>query len=118
MPLALLPVGVKLISFWPGDPEVSILRSAPTNRSGSDPRSPPDDATEEAALDALATEKLKSNSRSHICVLLQPLAPGLAQFVDETSRECDFMESYDEPGLDTEELFNRYHLTAAASVQK
>lgn len=70
----------------------------------------PNYITEEAALDAVATEKLKSNSRPHICVLLQPLAPGLAQFIDETSRECDFMERVtdDEPGKNTEELFNRY----------
>lgn len=69
---------------------------------------------EEAALDAVATEKLKSNSCPHICVLLQPLAPGLAQFVYETSRECDFMERVtdDEPGLNTQELFNRYHTVA------
>lgn len=71
---------------------------------------PPGRITEEAALDAVAAARLKSNSRPHICVLLQPLAPGLAQFVDETSRECDFVErmSDDEPGLNTEELFNRY----------
>ncbi|KAE8278277.1 Cytidine and dCMP deaminase domain-containing protein 1 [Larimichthys crocea] len=104
----IINAGVSQISFWPGDPEVSMLRrSAPTNRSNS--HAPPDCITEEAALDAVATEKLKSNGRPHICVLLQPLAPGLAQFVDETSRECDFMErvSDDEPGLNTEELFNR-----------
>lgn len=82
-----------------------LRRSTPTNHS----HGPPDCITEEAALDAVVTEKLKSNGRPHICVLLQPLAPGLAQFVDETSRECDFMErmSDDEPGLNTEELFNR-----------
>lgn len=69
--------------------------------------------TEEAALDAVATEMLKSNSCSHICVLLQPLTPGLAQFVQETSRECDFMErvSEDQPCLDTVELFNKYDVT-------
>lgn len=88
-----------------------MLRSASANHSNSHSRSPPDGITEDAALDAVATEKLKSNSRPHICVLLQPLAPGLAQFVDETSRECDFMERVtdDEPGLNKEELFNRYH---------
>ncbi|XP_074482735.1 cytidine and dCMP deaminase domain-containing protein 1 [Sebastes fasciatus] len=102
----IINAGVSQISFWPGDPEVSMLRSASANRSTSN--SPPDGILEEAALDAVATEKLKSNSRPHICVLLQPLAPGLAQFVDETSRECDFMErmTEDEPRLDTEELFN------------
>lgn len=100
----IINAGVSQISFWPGDPEVSMLRSGSANRSSSRSR-----ITEEAALDAVATEKLKSNSRPHICVLLQPLAPGLAQFVNETSRECDFMERLgdDEPGLNTHELFNR-----------
>lgn len=66
--------------------------------------------SEEAALDAVATERLKSNSRPHIGVLLQPLAPGLAQFIHETSRDCDFMERVkeDEPGVNTDELFNRW----------
>ncbi|XP_073318810.1 cytidine and dCMP deaminase domain-containing protein 1 [Pagrus major] len=105
----IINAGVSQISFWPGDPEVSMLRSAPPNQPNSHSHSPPDCITEEAALDAVATEKLKSNSRPHICVLLQPLAPGLAQFVNETSRECDFMERVtdDEPGLSTQELFNR-----------
>lgn len=86
-----------------------MLRPASTNHSNSRSCSPSGGITEEAALDAVATEKLKSNSRPHICVLLQPLAPGLAQFVYETSRECDFMErvTEDEPELNTEELFNR-----------
>ncbi|XP_044043768.1 cytidine and dCMP deaminase domain-containing protein 1 [Siniperca chuatsi] len=103
----IINAGVSQISFWPGDPEVSMLRSTSTNHSNS--HSPPDCITEEAALDAVATEKLKSNSCPHICVLLQPLAPGMAQFVDETSRECDFMERVtgNKPGLNTEELFNR-----------
>ncbi|XP_034407315.1 cytidine and dCMP deaminase domain-containing protein 1 isoform X2 [Cyclopterus lumpus] len=103
----IINAGVSQISFWPGDPEVSML--GPPSASHSSSRGLPDGITEEAALDAVATEKLKSNSRPHICVLLQPLAPGLAQFVDETSRECDFLErmSDDEPGLNTEELFNR-----------
>ncbi|TNN53867.1 Cytidine and dCMP deaminase domain-containing protein 1 [Liparis tanakae] len=98
----IINAGVSQISFWPGDPEVSML--GPTSSS----RGPPDGITEEAALDAVATEKLKSNGRPHICVLLQPPALGLAQFVDETSRECDFLQkmSDDEPGLKTEELFN------------
>lgn len=99
--------GVSLISFWPGDPEVSMLRSAAANHTRS--RSPPKGVVVEAALDAVATEKLKSNGCPHICVLLQPLAVGLPQFVHETSRECDFMVRVadDEPGLDPEELFNR-----------
>lgn len=103
------PAGVSQISFWPGDPEVSMLRSSPTNQPNFRSHSPPDSITEDAALDAVATEKLKSNSRPHICVLLQPLPPGLAQFISETSRECDFMERVtdDDPGLSTQELFNR-----------
>ncbi|XP_039997645.1 cytidine and dCMP deaminase domain-containing protein 1 isoform X2 [Xiphias gladius] len=105
----IINAGVSQISFWPGDPEVSMLRSTSTNHSNAQSHSPPDCITEEAALDAVVTGKLKSNSRPHICVLLQPLAPGLAQFVDETSRECEFMERVndDEPGLNTVELFNR-----------
>ncbi|XP_037335601.2 cytidine and dCMP deaminase domain-containing protein 1 [Pungitius pungitius] len=99
----IINAGVSEISFWPGDPEVSMLRPGAEDRSSSRGR-----ISEEAALDAVATEKLKSNSRPHICVLLQPLAPGLAQFVDETSRGSDFLErmSDDEPGLNTDELFN------------
>ncbi|XP_071321023.1 cytidine and dCMP deaminase domain-containing protein 1 [Trachinotus anak] len=106
----IINAGVSQISFWPGDPEVSMLRSTSTNQSNSSrSHSPPGCISEEATLDAMATEKLKSNSRPHICVLLQPLAPGLAQFVGETSRDCDFMERVegDEPGLNAEELFNR-----------
>lgn len=99
------PVGVSLISFWPGDPEVSILRS-----TSADSRSSPDDASEEAALDAMATEILKSNSRPHICVLLEPLVPGLAQFISETSKKSDFMAKVisDQRVLDSDELYNRY----------
>uniref|UniRef100_A0AAQ4NYW2 Cytidine and dCMP deaminase domain-containing protein 1 n=2 Tax=Gasterosteus aculeatus aculeatus TaxID=481459 RepID=A0AAQ4NYW2_GASAC len=102
----IINAGVSQISFWPGDPELSMLRPGSANHSSS--RGAPGCISEEAALDAVATEKLKSNSRPHICVLLQPLAQGLAQFVDETSRGSDFIErmSDDEPGLNTEELFN------------
>ncbi|XP_060923162.1 cytidine and dCMP deaminase domain-containing protein 1 [Limanda limanda] len=105
----IINAGVSQISFWPGDPEVSMLGSTPTNHGDPRSHSLPGCVTEEAALDAVATEKLKSNSRPHICVLLQPLASGLAQFLHETSRECDFMEKVadDEPGLNTEELYNR-----------
>ena len=87
-----------------------MLTSASANHSNAHCGSSPHCISDEAKLDAVATEKLKSNSRPHICVPLQPLAPGLAQFVDKTSRECDFMEKVadDEPGLNTEELFNRY----------
>ncbi|XP_032361949.1 cytidine and dCMP deaminase domain-containing protein 1 [Etheostoma spectabile] len=103
----ILNAGVSQISFWPGDPEVSMLRSTSAKHPSS--YSPPESITEDAALDAMAAEKLKSNSRSHVCVSLRPLAPGLAQFVDETSRECDFIERMidDEPGLNTDKLFYR-----------
>ncbi|XP_019733978.1 cytidine and dCMP deaminase domain-containing protein 1 isoform X2 [Hippocampus comes] len=95
----IINAGVSQISFWPGDPEVSMLRSGPHAPAGQ--------ISEEATLDAVATEKLKSNSRSHICLLLQPLATGMVQFVGETSRECDFMATLtdDDPGLNTEEVF-------------
>uniref|UniRef100_A0A147ANC5 Cytidine and dCMP deaminase domain-containing protein 1 n=1 Tax=Fundulus heteroclitus TaxID=8078 RepID=A0A147ANC5_FUNHE len=103
----IINAGVSQISFWPGDPEISMLTSAsPAHTSAG---GAPLALTEEAVLDAVAIEKLKSNSRPHICVLLQPLAPGLVQFVEETSRESDFMErmTEDDPELNKEELFNR-----------
>lgn len=86
-----------------------MLRSESATHSHSPSPRPPTDLTEEAMLDAIATEKLKSNSRTHICVRLQPLTPGLAQFVEETSKECDFMVRMveDEAGTTTDELFNR-----------
>uniref|UniRef100_A0A3Q3J338 Cytidine and dCMP deaminase domain-containing protein 1 n=1 Tax=Monopterus albus TaxID=43700 RepID=A0A3Q3J338_MONAL len=98
----IINAGVSQISFWPGDPEVSIL---------------PDCTMEEATLDAIVTERLKSNSRPHICVLLQPLAPGLAQSVSETSRECDFMERVtdDEPALND---FSRQFLVAPSQQHR
>ncbi|KAM4711172.1 cytidine and dCMP deaminase domain-containing protein 1 [Anableps anableps] len=107
----IINAGVSQISFWPGDPEISMLKSrSSTQRNAS---STSLSMTEEAVLDAVAIEKLKSNSRPHICVLLQPLPPGLVQFVEETSRESDFMErmTEDDPGLNEEELFNRQRLT-------
>lgn len=105
----IINAGVSQISFWPGDPEVSMLRSASSNHSHCLSHNPMDYTAQEATLDAVAAEKFKSNSRPHVCVLLQPLVPGLAQFIDETSRGSDFMErvTVDEPELDTEELFTR-----------
>ncbi|XP_056157409.1 cytidine and dCMP deaminase domain-containing protein 1 [Lampris incognitus] len=106
----IINAGVRQISFWPGDPEISMLRSESSNQARQDlSQHPTECISQEAVLDAMATEKLKSNSRPHICVLLQPLAPGLTQFIEETSKESDFMEkvSSDEPGLDKEELFTR-----------
>lgn len=70
--------------------------------------SPPGSVREEAALlDAVATEKLKSNSRPHVCVLLQPLTPDLLQFVNETSRDCDFRERQNEDDAAAGDGFNR-----------
>ncbi|KAM6945782.1 cytidine and dCMP deaminase domain-containing protein 1 [Aplochiton taeniatus] len=92
----LINVGVSRISFWPGDPEISLL-----SRS--------ERICKDAELDIVAVQKLKSSSRPHICVLLQPLTPGLAEFVDQTSVACDFMErlAADLPSLDTREVFGR-----------
>ncbi|KAL1022265.1 hypothetical protein UPYG_G00024430 [Umbra pygmaea] len=96
----LINVGVSRISFWPGDPEISLLVEG---HNGTDSNS------QEAILDAIASEKLKSNSHPHMGVAVQPLALGLQQFVVETSKECDFMErvSGDSPELDIEDLFFR-----------
>ncbi|MEQ2181393.1 hypothetical protein GOODEAATRI_011197 [Goodea atripinnis] len=109
----IINAGVSQISFWPGDPEISMLKSMSSTQTNASSKSP--SVTEEAVLDAAAIEKLKSNSRPHICVLLQPLEPGLVQFVEETSREDDFMEriTEDDPGLNKEELFNRYQTVHA-----
>uniref|UniRef100_A0A3P9HZ56 Cytidine and dCMP deaminase domain-containing protein 1 n=1 Tax=Oryzias latipes TaxID=8090 RepID=A0A3P9HZ56_ORYLA len=93
----IINAGVSQISFWPGDPEISMLESTP-----------PGAVREEAALlDAVATEKLKSNSRPHVCVLLQPLTPDLLQFVNETSRDCDFRERPNEDDPAAGDGFNR-----------
>ncbi|XP_075448050.1 cytidine and dCMP deaminase domain-containing protein 1 isoform X2 [Ascaphus truei] len=73
--------GVNRISYWPGDPEMSLQQEI-TNHSN------PGDAQ----LDAKAVERLKSNSRAHVCVLLQPLACSMVQFVEETSLKCDFIQ--------------------------
>lgn len=102
----IINAGVSQISFWPGDPEVSMVACPPRNHSPSP--SCHHTITEEAALDAVATERLKSNSRPHIGVLLLPLAPGLLQFVNESSRDCDFIERMtdDDPQMNAEEVFN------------
>ncbi|XP_072301711.1 cytidine and dCMP deaminase domain-containing protein 1 [Eucyclogobius newberryi] len=113
----IINAGVSQICFWPGDPEVSMLRAQPSEDNFS-----PDTLvlwiSEEAALDSLASDKLKSNSRAHICVPIKPLTPGIAQFVHETSRDADFMEKIaeDVPEVDVEELYNRDRLRALASL--
>ncbi|XP_019380683.1 PREDICTED: cytidine and dCMP deaminase domain-containing protein 1 isoform X1 [Gavialis gangeticus] len=85
--------GVNKISYWPADPEVSlqIEVSNPTT-------------TEDAKLDAKAVERLKSNSRVRVCVLLQPLVYYMVQFVEETSCKCDFIQKIakTQPGLNTD----------------
>uniref|UniRef100_A0A8C3VKC2 Cytidine and dCMP deaminase domain-containing protein 1 n=1 Tax=Catagonus wagneri TaxID=51154 RepID=A0A8C3VKC2_9CETA len=70
--------GVNRISYWPADPEISLLTGA--------------SSYEDAKLDAKAVERLKSNSRAHVCVLLQPLVCYMVQFVEETSYKCDFIQ--------------------------
>ncbi|KAM8977593.1 LOW QUALITY PROTEIN: cytidine and dCMP deaminase domain-containing protein 1 [Pelodytes ibericus] len=72
--------GVNRISYWPADPEMSLQQENSDCTNG------------DAKLDAKAVERLKSNSRAHVCVLLQPLACGMVQFVEETSLKCDFIQ--------------------------
>ncbi|KAE8627103.1 hypothetical protein XENTR_v10006877 [Xenopus tropicalis] len=73
--------GVNRISYWPSDPEMSLQQEFLEHTSNGD-----------AKLDAKAVERLKSNSRAHVCVLLQPLACYMVQFVEETSLKCDFIQ--------------------------
>ncbi|KAI1899834.1 hypothetical protein AGOR_G00065840 [Albula goreensis] len=99
-------VGVNRVSYWPGDPELSLLLPADDAKgSNTDGQTWP--SSQDAVLDAIAAERLKSNSRPHICVLLQPLASSMLQFAEETSRDCDFLEriAADDPHLDTGALF-------------
>ncbi|XP_048397105.1 cytidine and dCMP deaminase domain-containing protein 1 isoform X2 [Stegostoma tigrinum] len=77
-----LNAGVNRISYWPGDPEISLIDDDVMDNCNSD-----------AKLDAKAVERLKSNSRSRICTLLQPLAYNMLQFVEETSKKCEFLQS-------------------------
>ncbi|XP_069745792.1 cytidine and dCMP deaminase domain-containing protein 1 isoform X2 [Narcine bancroftii] len=73
--------GVNRISYWPGDPEMSLAEDKFMNICLSD-----------AKLDAKAVERLKSNSRARVCILLQPLAYNMLQFVEETSKKCEFFQ--------------------------
>ncbi|XP_055500833.1 cytidine and dCMP deaminase domain-containing protein 1 isoform X3 [Leucoraja erinacea] len=77
-----LNAGVNRISYWPGDPEISLAKDKEMNNCVSD-----------AKLDAKAVERLKSNSRARVCILLQPLAYNMLQFVEETSKKCEFFQS-------------------------
>ncbi|XP_059408690.1 cytidine and dCMP deaminase domain-containing protein 1-like [Carassius carassius] len=96
----LINAGVSRISYWPGDAEISLL-------SGKHDHT--DSSHQEAIFDATAAERLKSNSRPHICVLLQPLDCTMQQFVDETSQKCDFLGKIaaDNPTLNVKDLFRR-----------
>ncbi|XP_054826917.1 cytidine and dCMP deaminase domain-containing protein 1 [Eublepharis macularius] len=69
--------GVNRISYWPADPEISLQYEA---------------SNEDAKLDAKAVERLKSNSRARVCVLLQPLDCHTMQFVEESCYKCDFIQ--------------------------
>ncbi|XP_063808069.1 cytidine and dCMP deaminase domain-containing protein 1 isoform X2 [Pseudophryne corroboree] len=73
--------GVNQISYWPSDPEMSLQQENSSHTDNGDAR-----------LDANAVERLKSNSRAHVCVLLQPLSCNMVQFVEETSLKCDFVQ--------------------------
>ncbi|XP_029458720.1 cytidine and dCMP deaminase domain-containing protein 1 [Rhinatrema bivittatum] len=73
--------GVNRISYWPADPEISLQWKVTAYCSNED-----------AKFDAKAVERLKSNSRAHVCVLLQPLVCYMVQFVEETSLKCDFIQ--------------------------
>ncbi|XP_050966622.1 cytidine and dCMP deaminase domain-containing protein 1 [Labeo rohita] len=96
----LINAGVSRISYWPGDAEISLLSGRHDHI---------DSSHQEAILDATAAERLKSNSRPHICVLLQPLDCTIQQFVDETSQSGDFLEKIaaDNPSLDVKDIFRR-----------
>lgn len=98
--LSLCSAGVSRISYWPGDAEISLLSSR-YNQT--------DSSHQEAILDATAADRLKSNSRPHICVLLQPLDCTMQQFVDESSQKCDFLGKIaaDNPTLDVKDIFRR-----------
>ncbi|XP_042661976.1 cytidine and dCMP deaminase domain-containing protein 1 [Tyto alba] len=85
--------GVNRISYWPADPEISLQNEA------SNPIT-----TDDAKLDAKAVERLKSNSRARVCVLLQPLVCYMVQFVEETSTKFDFIQKIakSQPGSNTD----------------
>ncbi|XP_067848692.1 cytidine and dCMP deaminase domain-containing protein 1 [Heptranchias perlo] len=77
-----LNAGVNRVSYWPGDPEISLTKDKVTHTCCSD-----------AKLDSKAVERLKSNSCARVCTLLQPLAYNMLQFVEETSKKCEFLQS-------------------------
>ncbi|XP_078088307.1 cytidine and dCMP deaminase domain-containing protein 1 isoform X1 [Mustelus asterias] len=93
-----LNAGVNRISYWPGDPEISLAEDKVLNDFCSD-----------AKLDAKAVERLKSNSRARVCTLLQPLAYNMLQFVEETSKKCEFLQSIVDldPDFKLEDFFTK-----------
>ncbi|MBN3303511.1 CDAC1 protein, partial [Amia calva] len=108
--------GVNRISYWPADPEISLL---PADK-GSSSSSTGGYSMLDATLDASAAERLKSNSRPHICVLLQPLPSNMHQFVEETSKNGDFLGkiAYENPQLNIEELFTDHRKKKLADHTK
>ncbi|XP_033866868.1 cytidine and dCMP deaminase domain-containing protein 1-like isoform X1 [Acipenser ruthenus] len=103
--------GVNKISYWPADPEMSLLQNETVSSSSSSP---------DAKLDANAAERLKSNSRPHVCVLLQPLAFNMNQFVEETSMKCDFLQKIVclDPSFQLEEFFIEYRKQRLKDYEK
>ncbi|KAJ8350348.1 hypothetical protein SKAU_G00254780 [Synaphobranchus kaupii] len=97
--------GANRVSYWPGDPELSLLSSDGGGSGVADRQAPA--GSQDAVLDAVAAERLKSNSRPHVCVLLQPLSSTMQQFAAETSGGCDFVQrvAADDRRLDAGELF-------------
>uniref|UniRef100_A0A8C4RUX7 Cytidine and dCMP deaminase domain-containing protein 1 n=1 Tax=Erpetoichthys calabaricus TaxID=27687 RepID=A0A8C4RUX7_ERPCA len=89
--------GINRISYWPADPEISLIESEMLTGASS----------LDAKLDANAAERLRSNSRAHIGVLLQPLACNMNQFVEETSKKCEFLQKMAllEPNFNLDEFF-------------
>ncbi|RXM31306.1 hypothetical protein EOD39_7124 [Acipenser ruthenus] len=103
--------GVNKISYWPADPEMSLLHNETVSSSSSSP---------DAKLDANAAERLKSNSRPHVCVLLQPIAFNMNQFVEETSMKCDFLQKIVclDPTFQLEEFFIEYRKQRLKDYEK
>ncbi|XP_007889736.1 cytidine and dCMP deaminase domain-containing protein 1 [Callorhinchus milii] len=91
--------GVNQVSYWPADPEMSLIEHNALNDSCSD-----------AKLDAKAVERLKSNSRARVCVLVQPLAYNMLQFVEETLQKCGFLQylADTDPHFKLEDFFTEY----------
>uniref|UniRef100_H3AG63 Cytidine and dCMP deaminase domain-containing protein 1 n=1 Tax=Latimeria chalumnae TaxID=7897 RepID=H3AG63_LATCH len=90
--------GVNRISYWPADPEMSLLQSIRMNVISPD-----------AELDAKAVERLKSNGRAHVSVLLQPLVCNMNHFVEETTKSSDFFQKLVKMGsFKVEDVFSEH----------